>query len=299
MSNEDAERSAPRSDPAGDSSASDASESGGGAADETEADATEADAAEAAAIAADAPDEDTPSATDSASKSPDHTDDDSPGDDSSDDDGPDDGASEPPESDEGTGSNDGPPVVTGRYSWRSLLTERGHEGAAKRVYGDVPDAPAVPADAVALHLPDGVDEVIRAAGVDEPFETDGETAVPGHGTPERGTLVIGLDAVLLSGSAVVPTGERRATPPTSLTAETDESGGETADDAEGSADADPETDPDEVAEPEPAETTDAADVDPDAGPDPDAGLDLDAGSDTVFAGPVGRGRRPRNRRRAR
>ncbi|WP_434522058.1 type II/IV secretion system ATPase subunit [Halorubrum sp. AS12] len=292
MSNEDAERSAPRSDPAGDSSASDASESGGGAADETEADATEADAAEAAAIAADAPDEDTPSATDSAPKSPDHTDDDSPDDDSSDDDSPDDGASESPESDEGTGSNDGPPVVTGRYSWRSLLAERGHESAAKRVYGDVPDAPAVPADAVALHLPDGVDEVIRAAGVDEPFETDGETTVTGHDTPERGTLVIGPDAVLLSGSAVVPTGERRATPPTSLTAETDENGGETADDAEGSADADPETDPGEVAEPKPAETTDAADVD--AVPDPDAGLDLDAGpdadgSDTVFAGPVGRG----------
>ncbi|GAA0722086.1 flagellar protein FlaI [Halorubrum trapanicum] len=293
MSNEDAERSAPRSDPKGDRSASDASESGGEAADATEADAPEAGAAEADATGADGPDEDTPSATDSPPKSPDQTGDDSsgddsPSDDSSDDDSPnddnpDDGASEPPEFDEGTGSNDGSPVVTGRYSWRSLLAERGHEGAAKRVYGDVPDAPAVPGDAVALHLPDGVDEVIRAAGVDEPFETDGETAVPGHGTLERGTLVIGPDAVLLSGSAVVPTGERRATPPTSLTAETDENGGETADDAEGSADADPETDSDEVAEPDPAETADAADVDPDADPDPDAG------SDSVFAGPVGRG----------
>ncbi|TKX52164.1 hypothetical protein EXE44_19100, partial [Halorubrum sp. SS7] len=86
--------------------------------------------------------------------------------------------------------------VTDRYSWRSLLAEYGRADAAERVYADVPDVPVVPADAVARHLPNGVDEVVRAAGVDEPFEADGETAVPGHGTPDRGTLVVGPDAVV-------------------------------------------------------------------------------------------------------
>ncbi|MDB2273129.1 ATPase, T2SS/T4P/T4SS family [Halorubrum ezzemoulense] len=126
---------------------------------------------------------------------------------------------------EGDGPNDCSPVVTDRYTWRTLLADRGDEDAAARVYADVPDAPVVPADAVALHLPDGVDGVIRTAGVDEPFAADGETAVPGHGTPDRGTLVVGPDAVVLSGAAVVPTGDRRATPPAAAAGEDETEGG--------------------------------------------------------------------------
>ncbi|ELZ35644.1 ATPase, T2SS/T4P/T4SS family [Halorubrum tebenquichense] len=202
MSDEDAERPAQRSDPEGDSSASDAS----------------------------------------------------PGDGRDDSEGPDQ-RDDPDERDADAGS----PVVTDRYAWRSLLAERGHEDAARRVYADVPDAPAVPADAVALHLPAGLDDVIRATGVDEPFEADGETAVSGHGTPERGTLVVGSDAVLLDGSAVVPTGERLAAPP------------------------DEETDPNATESDDPDAGTERGD------PAADAVDTEHAAPDTVFDDPVGRG----------
>ena len=179
MSDEDAERSALRSDSEGDRSTSDGHGSDG----------------ERSAAADTGPDD------------------------------PDDGPFAGPEFD-GDGGTAGPPVVTDRYAWRSLLAERGHGDDAERVYADVPDAPAVPADAVALHLPNGVDEVIRAEGVDEPFEADGETAVSGHGTPDRGTLVIDTDDVVLNGAAVVPTGERVASPPESVDSGSDETGSE-------------------------------------------------------------------------
>ncbi|QWC20437.1 ATPase, T2SS/T4P/T4SS family [Halorubrum sp. 2020YC2] len=259
MSNEDAERSATRSGPVDDSSASDTSESDAPGSDAERTDAEGTNAEETNPGEADVTDEDTPDATDPISESSDPM-----GEDSPDDEGPDDGASELDEgSDDGAlepgerdGATDGPPVVTGRYSWRSLLAERGREDAAERVYADVPDAPAVPADAVSLHLPNGADEVVRAAGVDEPFEADGETAVPGHGTPDRGTLVVGPDAVLLDGSAVVPTGERVAAPD---------------DEAEGDRESD-------LSEPD----GDDGEVSPDDGFD-------DPTPDTVFSDPVGRG----------
>ncbi|PSQ57476.1 secretion system protein E, partial [Halobacteriales archaeon SW_8_68_21] len=198
MSNEDAERSASRTGPEGDSSASDASprDERGTDADTEPVDPTDDDTpTETSADAA------TETATDAATETTADTE-------SSEATGspdPDERAFEPPEFDDDDGQDERPPVVTDRYTWRSLLTERGHGDAARRVYADVPDAPAVPADAVTLHLPDRVDDVIRAAGVDEPFEADGETAVPDHGTPERDTLVVGSDTILLDGSAVVPT----------------------------------------------------------------------------------------------
>ena len=295
MSNEDAERSAQRSGPEGDGSASETPES-------------DPEAATGATDAAETPATDTggnaDSDTDAAETS--HESDAS----------SDDANSEPADSDEESGSTDGPPVVTDRYTWRSLLAERGREDAAERVYADVPNAPAVPADAVALHLPDGVDGVVRAVGVDEPFEADGETEVPGHGTPERGALVIGPDAVLLDGSAVVPTGERVAAPaapadppesgeredeaadePRSDPDETeardgsdgDETDSEEADDgAEGDADRSEETGADGDADR--SEGTDAdGDEDPDEQIVAGATEHGDAGPDTVFGRPVGRG----------
>ncbi|QKG93880.1 Flp pilus assembly complex ATPase component TadA [Halorubrum salinarum] len=292
MANEDAERSAHRSAPQGDRSASDAAESD---ATDPDADPTEADGGEVeSAVRADP--------GDLREESLDR-----------------------PEDAERDETSAGSPVVTDRYTWRSLLTDRGHEAAAERVYADVPDAPAVPADAVALHLPNGASDVVRAAGVDEPFEADGETEVPGHGTPERGTLVVGPDAVVLRGAAVVPTGERVAAPPTpdpveagereDDTADGNGAGGETdeADDAdETKSDADEANDVDEAddadeadgdadsAAPEDAEDapeddakeSDAptADGDEDAGGDPDSGTaePADAGPETVFDRPVGR-----------
>ncbi|RLM51696.1 ATPase, T2SS/T4P/T4SS family [Halorubrum sp. Atlit-28R] len=160
------------------------------------------------------------------------------------------------------------PAVTDRYTWRSLLVERGREDEAERVYADVPNEPAVPADAVAYHRPDGAEDVLRAPGVDEPFEADGETAVPGRGTPDRGTLVVGTDAVVLDGATVVPTGERVAAPRRPVRSDAADGDSDTADDVE--ADGDPDDGP--------AATADATPV-------PDA----DPGPDTVFDGPVGRG----------
>jgi len=97
-----------------------------------------------------------------------------------------------------------PPVSVGRYSWRSFLRDRGRDDAAAELYADIGEEPVVPATAVDAHFEDRVDRVIRAAGVDEPYTTDGDTAVPGHETPEAGTVVIGTDHVVLSGAAVVP-----------------------------------------------------------------------------------------------
>ncbi|ELZ46207.1 type II secretion system protein E [Halorubrum coriense DSM 10284] len=291
MDSEDAERPAPRSGPEGARSASDA---GGSGDEDADPDAVAADATGTDAVETDA------------------------------------GVAESEE--EGTepdATNGGPSAVTDRYTWRSLLADRGHEAAAERVYADVPDVPAVPADAVALHRPNGVGDVVRAAGVDEPFEADGETAVPGHGTPERGTLVVAPDAVVLDGKAVVPTGERRAASPAADGPEDD--GSEEDTEAGAEADADPETDSDadadptegtvtegsvsDAAEPDADETaeTDGDDADGDDAderadatpPDGDAAAGddvgrsrerdsegaepVDAAPDTVFDEPVGRG----------
>ncbi|WP_123623443.1 ATPase, T2SS/T4P/T4SS family [Halorubrum sp. CSM-61] len=115
------------------------------------------------------------------------------------------------------------PVSVGRYSWRSFLRDRGRDDDASELYADIGEEPVVPATAVDAHVEDGVDRVVRATGVDEPHEVDGDTAVPGHGTPEAGTLVIGSDHVVLSGTAVVPAGTSTA----AVTPEPEaESGGE-------------------------------------------------------------------------
>ncbi|RLM75912.1 ATPase, T2SS/T4P/T4SS family [Halorubrum sp. Atlit-26R] len=301
MANEDAERSAPRSDPEGDRSASDAAvsdaaESEAYAADPdaegnsagTDADTAEADAVEEDTADADAtePDTDTtePEATD-----PDVADAESG--DREEKDGSDTGASVPRESDERDGTSDGAPVVTDRYTWRSLLAERGREDAAERVYADVPDAPVVPADAVAFHLPNGVDRVVRAPGVEEPFEADGETDVSGHGTPDRGTLVLGTDAVVLDGAAVVPTGERVAAPATPEPADKDEREKDTADEEKSEKNADAETvedaAPDEAGSD--ADETGSDEVGDTDETDSDEAERVDTGPETVFDAPVGRG----------
>ena len=240
MSDEDAGRSALRSDPEGDRSTSDG---------------TGSDGERSAAADADSDDSD-------------------------------DGPFEAPELDGGEGS-EGPPVVTDRYSWRTLLAERGRVDAAERVYADVPDAPAVPADAVALHLPDGVDEVVRASGVDESFEADGETAVPGRGTPDRGVLVLGPDAVVLDGGAVVPTGERRAVSrdPTRIDGDGDETDGSDApvgDEGAGDAEEAEPIGPDGTGSAGESETAESTG---DAGTTP---ATADSGPDTVFDRPVSR-----------
>ena len=277
MSNEDAEPSAQQSGSGGDSSASDVPGLGPEAADGTARTETDASA----------------TGTDSEESGPSEG-----------------GAFEPPEFDEEDGPPDAAHVVTDRYTWRSLLADRGREDAADRVYADVPDAPAVPADAVALHLPNGVDALVRAAGVDEPFEADGETEVPGHGTPERGTLVVGSDAVLLDGSAVVPTGERVAAPVPAVAGsdkggagvEADETGAGAETDEGDEAGVDPEPPADDGGEGSEADLFDPDDWG--AGPevdnpaeeavsvdatDTDEAADTDSGPDTVFADPVGRG----------
>ena len=276
MTDEDIEQPAPQSAAEGDSSASDSSTTDG-----EELSARAAETADTGAVEADEIDTDAV-ATDGADAA----------------------------------ANPGPPVVTDRYSWRSLLSQRGHGSAAKRVYADVPDAPAVPADAVAPHLPNGADDVIRADGVDEPFEADGETPVPGHGTPEQGTLVIGSDAVVLGGAAVVPTGERRAARPTTAAdsddegTEDDETGLDGDTESGGEDDAaladTPEEDADGVEDDADAVEDDAdavegdneADINEGDGADraddndderDGEGVTVDAGPDTVFADPVGRG----------
>jgi len=274
MDSEDAERPAPRSDPEGDRSASDPVESAGEGSDPdaVAGDATGTDAVETDANGSEAGDTDS-DPVDAVDAEPSN-----------------------PDSDDGDARDDGPSVVTDRYTWRSLLAERGNEAVAERVYADVPNAPAVPADAVALHRPNGVGEVVRAPGVDEPFEADGETAVPGHGTPERGTLVVAPDAVVLDGRAVVPTGERRAASPAADgpeggSPEDDGSGGDT--ETEAGEGADPETDDDADERADAAESDGDAELGDDADPGAERGSEGverdDAAPDTVFDGPVGRG----------
>jgi len=117
----------------------------------------------------------------------------------------------PPSRDDTAGSPaSGPPVSVGRYSWRSLLNERGHEAAAAELYADIDDGPAVPAGAVSARFENGIDRVVRADDVDEPFRSDGSTPVPGHGTPDEGTVVVGGEHVVVSGDAVVPDGTTHA-----------------------------------------------------------------------------------------
>ncbi|OYR44945.1 ATPase, T2SS/T4P/T4SS family [Halorubrum sp. Hd13] len=167
-----------------------------------------------------------------------------------------------------------PPVAVGRYSWRSFLRDRGRDDAADELYADIGEGPVVPSTAVDAHFEDGVDRVIRAAGVDEPYTTDGDTAVPGHGTPEAGALVIGPDRVVLSGAAVVPAGTSTAANPPDPRAEsvgTTEGGdgdGEAGDGEEDDADADREGD---------GERDDGADGDGDADSEGDADSDGDDG----------------------
>jgi len=288
MSDEDAERPAQRSDPEGDSSASDASlrdvrddldEPEGS--DERDADPdTDTDTEPADPSGSMDPVEgDTATETaDDAESSPETASFVSG-----------DGAFESPALDEEDGPDEGLPVVTDRYTWRSLLAERGHEDAARQVYADVPDAPAVPADAVTLHLPGGVDDVIRAAGVDDPFEADGETAVPGHGTPERGTLVVGSDDVLLDGSAVVPTGERLAAPSAVDHGEFDGSGADGPDtDAEGDDGVDGESDDTADGERDDTDGDETDATDPEMEQDDPVTAEA-ASPETVFTDPVGRG----------
>ncbi|WP_418284948.1 ATPase, T2SS/T4P/T4SS family [Halorubrum sp. DTA46] len=112
----------------------------------------------------------------------------------------------PPSPDAEGSSASAPPVALGRYSWRSFLRDRGREDAAAELYADVGEAPVVPAGAVRAHFPGGVGRVIRAEGIDEPFEADGRTAVPGHGTPDAGTVVVRSDDVVIAGDAVVADG---------------------------------------------------------------------------------------------
>jgi flagellar protein FlaI len=60
------------------------------------------------------------------------------------------------------------PVTRGRYSWRTLLTDRDHADAAEALYADIGEEPAVPASAVAAHAPDA-DAVVPAPGVHGAF----------------------------------------------------------------------------------------------------------------------------------
>ena len=104
------------------------------------------------------------------------------------------------------------PAAAGVYTWRTFLAEHGYEAAAADLYEEIPMVPTVPADAVKRRV-DAVDgPVVRAAGVDDPFLADGETAVAGHGTPEAGALVVGDRDVVVGWSAVdgAETGETTA-----------------------------------------------------------------------------------------
>ncbi|SMO81910.1 type II/IV secretion system ATPase subunit [Halorubrum cibi] len=95
----------------------------------------------------------------------------------------------------------GDPVRVGQYTWREFLAERGDEEVAETLYEWVPNVPSAPASAVTGRF-DEFDGVVRAAGVDEPFLSDGSEAVGGHGTPPEGTLVVGDRDVVVDGRAV-------------------------------------------------------------------------------------------------
>ncbi|WP_050034120.1 ATPase, T2SS/T4P/T4SS family [Halorubrum halophilum] len=146
------------------------------------------------------------------------------------------------------------PVSVGRCSWRSFLRDRGRGGDATDLYADIGEEPILPATAVDAHFEEGVDRVVRAAGVDEPYEADGDTAVPGHGTPEAGTLVIGPDHVVLSGAAVVPAGNSTAAATLEPEAESGD-GSEADDERDGSEEGVGEGD-DESSGESPSEPTD-------------------------------------------
>jgi len=162
-------------------------------------------------------------------------------------------------------------VSVERYSWRTFLRDGGRDDAATELYADIGEEPVVPATAVDAHFEEGVDRVIRAAGVDEPYEADGDTPVPGHGTPEAGALVIGPDHVVLSGAAVVPAGTSTAAVASDPAEPLDESAdvpgaepknAEDADDEDG-GDGDTESDDDEPSETgDPTETADEPAADP-------------------------------------
>ncbi|WP_435093658.1 ATPase, T2SS/T4P/T4SS family [Halorubrum sp. N11] len=143
-----------------------------------------------------------------------------------------------------------PPVSMGRYSWRSFLRDRGRDDAAGELYADIGEEPIIPATAVDAHFQGGVDRVVRASGVDDPYEADGDTNVPGHGTPEAGTVVIGPDHVVLSGAAVVPAG--------TSTAEGDESDEEENGDDEDGGEGDEDESAGVTGDDNPVETTDEA-----------------------------------------
>ena len=133
------------------------------------------------------------------------------------------------------------PVSVERYSWLTFLRDHGHEDSAATLYADIGEQPVVPSTAVEGHFEDGVDRVIRATGVEEPSLADGDTPVPGHETPEAGTLVVGRDHVVLSGAAVVPagTGVAAVTPPSeaeSVDDERDDKGADSDNEASDGAD---------------------------------------------------------------
>jgi hypothetical protein len=76
----------------------------------------------------------------------------------------------PDETGSETSASEDVPVTRGRYSWRTLLSDRGHADAAEALYANIGEEPAIPASAVAAHAPDGGERVIRAADVDEASE---------------------------------------------------------------------------------------------------------------------------------
>ncbi|WP_193308406.1 type II/IV secretion system ATPase subunit [Halorubrum halophilum] len=175
------------------------------------------------------------------------------------------------------------PVSVGRYSWRTFLQDQGHDEAVSTLYTDIGEQAVVPSTAVEGHFEDGVDRVIRAAGVEEPYLADGDTAVPGHETPEAGTLVIGTDHVVLSGAAVVPAGTSVAavTPPPeaeSVDDESDDESGEEAADGDEEDGGDESHEADEGERDEGEDNGDGADQD-DARDDP-AGRDDPSGDDS-------------------
>ncbi|GAA0509941.1 flagellar protein FlaI [Halorubrum aquaticum] len=132
------------------------------------------------------------------------------------------------------------PVSVGRYTWRRFLTERGYDDAAAELYEWIPSAPSVPASAVTGRF-DEFEGVVRAVGVDEPFLSDGSTAVDGHGTPPERTLVVGDRDVVVDGRAVFDDRPREAAVFDHRSGEADESAdadGDSADDDDDSADDD-------------------------------------------------------------
>ncbi|MFC5136168.1 MULTISPECIES: type II/IV secretion system ATPase subunit [Haloferacaceae] len=115
----------------------------------------------------------------------------------------------PPEDDDGRAGATPPSADVarvGRYTWHDFLVGRGRDDVASVLYEWVPNVPSVPASAIKGRF-DGFDgPVVRAVGVVEPFLADGSTAVDGHGTPEKGALVVGDRDVVVDGRAVFDDG---------------------------------------------------------------------------------------------